>query len=246
MPTKPKNSARFPKLNVLICQRLLGRDSSVSIIFLMTVIITIFCEFIDASWIYTIANFLGSLPVFFNSHKEFFSSFVLSIITGFIVYFFTVILPETRRSRLLLVEIEQTFEKITSSFTELSIELQLADLQDGEKAAQNAVQNIRKYGNRLSENHYNLSIYKNSFRKLADSFNKLSTYLLNYSSIFSYKELEMIVNLRQMGATKKLLYGYGIEEAITETEIISYIKELSSLSIEISALHSAFNKRITV
>ena len=133
-----------------------------------------------------------------------------------------------------------------SVFLDLAVEMQIGDMENPDECANNAVENVMKWSVPLSEGnkYYNLSIFRPYFKALSISFNKLTEYLLEYSSILSEQEINMIIDIRQNQVSKRILYLYGVENALTISEVHEYFKGIALLNKDIKTLHNRLSNRI--
>lgn len=167
----------------------------------------------------------------------------ISYVSGFIMYFLTVIYAEVRRYRFLIVELNHALDCLRYVFMELAVELQIGDLLNTDKAVANAAIIVKHYG-RANNNHYCLKFCSSVLRKTAREFEKLTLFVLQNSTMLTEKELSMLTEIRNNKAAIKLKYQYGINELIGIDEVVVYFKHLSCLYKDVCKLQEHISNRI--
>ena len=232
---------RIKSLPCLIIYRILDREKSISIFFILSLLIISINENVDS---FTVFLFFKDIVDFITSIKDLLISLSVSLVSGIIVYFLTIVLPEERKKRLLYVEIEQTFLYLESSFIELATELQIGDYENPIICAKRAVTNVKKFCCKMSEDEeYSLGRYRKQFSDLAFSFNKFTDFLLGYSSIMSENEIYTIINIRHRKVSKRILFMDGVDNILNIQEIEEYFNDIAILYKDICSLHEAIQKK---
>ena len=229
-------------LPILIFQRLWEREKVIILLLILSLAIIIIKEYGSA---FETQLFILRFVDCISNVQETINSIAISFLSGIIVYFLTIIIPEVRRARSLLVEIEQVFLNLETSFIDLAIELQLGDFEKPEECANRAVNLVTKFCDcKFEDGFYSLNLFRTHFESLGNSMNKLTEYLLGYSSVLSESEIDMIINIRQRKTSRRIAFLYGINNLLTIQEISDYFNDIAQLYKDICKLHENITKRI--
>ena len=235
-------SRKVKHLYELIILRVLDREILILFLFMISLIALLLNECVDS---FDVHMCLKGIVDTIVSLKNVIVSLAISLIAGIIVYFLTVVVPEVRKRRSFLVEIEQTFLHLETSFLDLEVEMQLGDISKPHVFADNAVRSVKEWCHRLSENEeYNLSTFRCYFVSLSKSFNRLTEYLLGYSAVLSEKEINIIIEMRQRTVSNRIMYLYGVDNALSISEIQDYFKEIATLYNDVCTLHKTIEDSI--
>ena len=232
----------------LIWERIKEREKWVFILFAFAFIAIPICKLITASCILDciscIHSFIEIHIHFLSEVKKLLYTFALSYVSGVIVYYLTVILPEAQRSKPILAEIENTLKFLIDEFDEFAQKLQIGDLNNVDEVAEKAFTEIQQYG-KTSENQYNLKFCKLYFIILAKELDHFVTISLEQSSVLTLDELNTIVfKIRKQKVSERLRCNYGIDNCLTAYDMKQYMKDIGLLYVEISQFRKKLRNRI--
>ena len=225
----------------LMFSRIWEREKWVFICFVMAILIIAAYEFTTARYILEI---IETVICFLCKIKTIIYALTISYISGVIVYFLTVILPEAQRSKPILAEIENTLKFLIDEFVAFAQKLQIGDLNNIDEAAEKAFTDIQQFG-KTSENHYSLKYCELYFIILAKELDHFITISLDHSSVLTLNELNTIVfKIRKQKVSERLRCNYGIDNCLTACEMKQYMKDIGLLYVEISQFRKKLRNRI--
>ena len=167
----------------------------------------------------------------------------LSCLGGIIIYFLTVVLVETKRSKFILVETESILKCLEDAFMDLSLDMDLGDINNVEVFTERGLNTVKNHG-RASESHYCLTYCSIRIYRLAREFEALTNSILQYSTILTQQELSLLIHIRQSKTASRLKNRYGVNHLLTECEVLDYFKGIAELYREVCNLRSLLSNRI--
>lgn len=224
----------------LIFNRLWEREKRVLIWFIISIAIVVAYELITADCVLEFAdchNFVETIISFLSKGKELFYALAISYISGVFVYFLTVILPETRRSKPILLEIEHTLKYLIDEFYEIE------NFGNSTNAVNIAIEKTKHYG-KFNDLHYSLYYMCETLENIHISIEKLTSNVLTLSTALTNKELDTLIEIRHRKITRQIKYKYGVENLIDENELRCYFENMTKLHEDIVKLYENIKNRI--
>lgn len=235
-------SRKVKCLPYLIIQRVWNSEKTILILLALSLAVVFLKDYGNS---FTIQLFLKDIIEMIVFAKETWFAIAVSLLSGIIVYFLTIVVPEVRKRKSLLVEIERTLLDLKTSFIDLATEMQIGDYKNPETCAKNAVNNVKKWCCRVSEyDDYNLNRFRSHFESLRTSFVRLTEYMLGYSSILSEKEIDMIIDIRQRKVSKRIVFLDGVDNCLNVDEISDFFKGIANLYNDVCIFHDKIVKSI--
>lgn len=231
MEERQKNNMNFYKER-------LNKDKWVIICFLVSIVIVI-CEHVDKL---SFLKFVESV-VFYLNEGTILYTLATSYISGVIVYFLTVVIPEIRKRKAMLVEICYLLKELEDEFTSLRLELGIEDWHSSDEAIENAIQMVKHY-NKSNNDSYKLDFCIKILEKLAQDFDNLTSVILSYFSILNEDELDAIIKIKRSRNAYFIKYKDGIENVMNESTLRNYFKDLAQLHQNIIDLQEKIKNRI--
>lgn len=221
-----------------IKERLGNRDKWVLRGFLVSFVIII-CEHIDRISFF---DFVGTVVPYLKEGTVLYT-LAVSYLSGVIVYFLTIVLPETRKRKSILVEMGYILQELEDEFTSLRLEFSIEDWCLSDEAIESAVQIVKQH-TKSNNKFYNLNFCVKTLETLAQGFNNLTSVMLSYSPVLNEEELDNVIKIRRSGNAYLIKYKYGIENLMKESDVRNYFKKLAQLNKDVIQFHKIIKERI--
>lgn len=225
----------------LIILRLWTRERWLTISFLSAILVIVLSKYSDADWFKTLLSLTVDC---ITRTKEPICAISIGYISGVIVYFLTIILPETRRNIPVMIEISNILAQIKDSFLEFQLEdISVHSFENAELAVQDFVNIVKQYG-KYNEQYYGLCFCAPAMRKLSCKLEILTSQILNHSSALSENEINKLIEIRHCDITKKLSSNYGVDELLTESDLKVFFHDIIILDKNIEKFRKEFTHRV--
>lgn len=218
----------------LILERIRKEEIWVIVLFLVAILIILAYNLLSEI---TVIGCLKVIVSFITNGKDLFYSLAISYVSGVIVYFLTVVLYETRKSKFILVDIEKTLKDLKYEFGSI------ANFDNPNDAVQNIIETVNLYG-RFNEKYYSLYFMDKALEKVFYEMEKLTLNVLSFSSALQAQEIDILVDIRSRQITKKIKNKYGVENLIDVHELYTYFEDMVKLYADINKLHGSIRNRI--
>ena len=188
-----------------ILSRILNREKMIVFLFLLSLILVIMKEYA------TIDGFCCCIIAFvrfLSKANTLLENVAISYIAGIIVYFLTIILPETRRAKPVLIEIDKILCYLEDAFVTLSQDLQVGDWCNSKDSLDEIVNTVKHINKQKGEETFlSLDFCQSSLENLYKKFDELTSEALHHSSALTEDDLNTLVEIRQREVVKQLKYG---------------------------------------
>ena len=225
----------------LILERIKGRDKWVFICFVISILIIIGYEFMTAACILNfiaacIQNFMEAVIFILSKGKNLLYTLAVSYVSGVFVYYLTIIVPEVRRSKPILVEVEKTLKYLIDYIHE---EVNFINSDDAVRVAMHYLERQK-----LEDRTYILKCCNPILRKVHPLLDALTSHILSHSSALTQSELDTLIDIRHRRITYRIRYKYDMKERLYQEQVKDEIKEFVQLNKDIIEFHKKIKSRI--
>lgn len=229
-----------PTFNLAIA-RLWERERLLLMMTVTVIVVGILYNLMSADLIFSIFN---NVVYVLQKTKNVINDVIISLFTGFVVYLLTIVLPETRKCKPILKEIDYLLKDFVDAFTELKIEeIGIRVDASKEENINRATELVKLYGG-YTGGYYSLHFCAPTLRKLYGTIDEITTLVLNNSVALTKEEVGFLVDVRNKKITRCLKYQYGVYNLLTEDEIRKFFEQLLQMEEDIKNFHFSFKKRI--
>lgn len=225
----------------LILNRLWDREKCVLILFVIAIVIIMAYELITADCVLEFADnihsFIETIISFLSKGKELLYALAISCVSGIFVYFLTVILPETRRSKPILVDVENSLKYLKDELHDVAEFVSLDD------ATEITIQYLKQH-NKLDNEFYNMNCSGRVIEEIHKSLEMHTSHILSYSSALSQSEIETLIDIKHRRISRLIRYKYEENELLNKKQIEDDFKEFVQLNNDIIKLHESVKNRI--
>ena len=225
---------KMKSTKTLIWKRIWTRELWVTILFLISCLDIGAYEFLKA---YDVLKSIETNNLILSILLKLFYALAVSYVPGVFVYFLTVVLPETKRSKPLLVEIEKSLQDIKDSF------YSAMEYINSDNAVEIALDDVKQYG-KYNDTFYSLQFMNKTLEKLYQSIERLTSNILSYSSALTQNELNIIIEIRHHKIARQMKFKDGVENVLNKDGVRSYFENMVNLYNEIIELHKSVGSRI--
>ena len=227
--------------NTLLKQRILDREKGMFIWFIIAIIVIIACNFLTAACIMKIAcciyNYIeGAIP-FLSKVKGILYTLAASYVSGVFVYYLTVLSPETRRSKPILVDVENSLRYLKDELHDV------VKFVSSDNAVEITIQYLKQH-NKLDNGFYNMNCSGRVLEEIHKSLETHTSHILSHSSTLSQSELETLIDIKHRRISRRIRYKYEINELLNAQQIKNDFKEFIQLNNDIIKLHERIKTRI--
>lgn len=231
------------KLKSTFCltwERMWRNEKWVWILFIIAIIIILAYHLLTAAYILnlvaTCIQSLVEMGVFILSKsKELLYTLAISYVSGIVVYYLTVLRPEIRKSKPILMEIEQSLKYLID---DIYREFDFINLDNAVDIAMRYIRCCKK------QEDYNLHGVNPILKTIHQSLETTTAHVLSFPSAFSQSELETLVDIRHRRITRRIKSKYRENESLTQYQVETDVREFIKLNKDIIALHKQIRNRI--
>lgn len=222
-------------LYCFILERLWAREKFVTILFVIACFVII--EVDSPMMIRYILELLGVDTSSLFQKDSFLCVLSISYISGVLVYFLTILLPEAQRSKPILIEVENSLRYLKD---ELYSIIEFINSENSVDIAMHYIEQQKKFDSEFFDMYGGNQILD----KIHQALETLTLHVLSHSSVLYQSELETLVDIRHRSISRRIRFKYEENEILCKKQVKDEFDKLVQLNKDIINLHDNIKKRI--
>lgn len=218
-----------------ILDRIYDREKTITILFVIAIIVIV-----EPFKLFVISCILRLMEIdasFLSDKDNIVNTLAISYVSGIFVYFFTGILPETRRSIPILKDIEETLRYLKDDFHEI------VDFDNTNDAVDALIKIAEQYG-KFNNTCYSLYFMSETLKKIYLSIETFTSHVQSHSTALTKHELDTLVNIRHRKITQQIKDLDGVETVFDRNKLQDYFENMVKLYTDIESLRKNIEDRI--